>query len=138
MAGLSDTDIKLDNSWQLTQAATGDAPLVSGFDCIMQDIRLEVMTQEGELFYDDSWGWSLLDFIQSEDDELTIIEIVERVREKLEKREVVDSETISTDVKLEADAVKIIVTFSFVGDSDTEYSMNVTVDRVNVEVIEID
>lgn len=137
MAGLSDTDIKLDNTWQLTQAATGDAPLVSGFDCIMQDIRLEAMTQEGELFYDDTWGWSLLDFIQSEDDELTIIEIGERVREKLEKREVVDAETISTDVKLEADAIKIFVTFCFVGDSDT-YSVSVTVDRVNVEVIEID
>lgn len=137
MAGLNDTDIKLDSSWQLTQAATGDAPLVSGFDCIMQDIRLEAMTQEGELFYDAEWGWSLLDFIQSEDDELTIIEIGERVREKLERRDIIDAETIATDVKLENDALKIYVTFCFVGDSQT-YSVNVIVDRVNVEVIEID
>ena len=35
MAELNDTDIKLDASWQLTQAASGDAPLVSGFDCLM-------------------------------------------------------------------------------------------------------
>ncbi|ADY54919.1 baseplate assembly protein, putative [Syntrophobotulus glycolicus DSM 8271] len=137
MAGLNDTDIKLDPSWQLTQAATGDAPLVSGFDCIMQDIRLEAMTQAGELFYDTEWGWSLLDFVQSEDDELTIIEVGERIREKLERREIVDSETISTEVKLEDDALKVFTTFCFIGDSQT-YSVSVTVDRVNVEVIEID
>lgn len=137
MAGLNDTDIRLDSSWQLTQAATGDAPLVSGFDCIMQDIRLEAMTQEGELFYDTEWGWSLLDFVQSEDDELTIIEIKERVRDKLERRDIIDAETITTDVKLKADTLKIYVTFCFVGDSQT-YSVNVIVDRVNVEVIEID
>lgn len=137
MAGLNDTDIKLDSSWQLTQAATGDAPTVSGFDCIMQDIRLEAMTQAGELFYDEEWGWSLLDFVQSEDDELTIIEVKERIREKLEKREIVDSETISTKVELEGDVLKVFTTFCFIGDSQT-YSVSVAVDRVNVEVIEID
>ncbi|SHI88159.1 DUF2634 domain-containing protein [Lutispora thermophila] len=137
MAGLNDTDIKLDSSWQLTQAATGDAPIVSGFDCIMQDIRLEAMTQAGELFYDEEWGWSLLDFVQSEDDELTIIEVKERIREKLERREIVDPETISTKVELEGDVLKVLTTFCFIGDSQT-YSVSVAVDRVNVEVIEID
>ncbi|PYG86744.1 hypothetical protein LY28_02770 [Ruminiclostridium sufflavum DSM 19573] len=138
MAGLSDTDVKLDDSWQLTQAATGDAPIASGFECIMQDIRLEAISQEGELFYDDSWGWSLIDFIQSEDDELTVIEIGERVREKLEKREVIDSDTITTEVKFEADVLKIMVTFYFIEDSSTAYNVSVALDRVNVEVIDID
>jgi len=137
MAGLNDTDIKLDSSWQLTQAATGDAPTVSGFDCIMQDIRLEAMTQAGELFYDEEWGWSLLDFVHSEDDELTIIEVKERIREKLERREIVDPETISTKIELEGDVLKVLTTFCFIGDSQT-YSVSVAVDRVNVEVIEID
>jgi len=137
MAGLNDTDIKLDSSWQLTQAATGDAPTVSGFDCIMQDIRLEAMTQAGELFYDEEWGWSLLDFVQSEDDELTIIEVKERIREKLERREIVDPETISTKVELEGDVLKVLTTFCFIGDSKA-HSVSVAVDRVNVEVIEID
>lgn len=137
MAGLSDTDIKLDSSWQLTQAATGDAPLTSNFECIMQDIRLEAMSQVGELFYDDEWGWSLVDFIQSEDDELTLIELKERIREKLERREVIDVESITTDVELDDDVLKISVTFRFVDDSATNY-INVSVDRVSVEVIEID
>ena len=95
------------------------------------------MTQAGELFYDTEWGWSLLDFVQSEDDELTIIEIEERIREKLERRETVEAETISTNVKFEDDMLKVLVTFQFIGDSQT-YSVDVTIDRVNVEVIIID
>ena len=30
MAGLNDTDIRLNDEWQLTQASTGDAPVCSG------------------------------------------------------------------------------------------------------------
>ena len=51
MAGLNDTDIRLNDEWQLTQASTGDAPVCSGLDCFLQDIRLEAITQPGELFY---------------------------------------------------------------------------------------
>ena len=53
MAGINDTDIRLDDDWQLTQASTGDAPACSGVDCFLQDIRLEAITQPGELFYED-------------------------------------------------------------------------------------
>lgn len=134
MAGLSDSDIKLDDSWQLTQAATGDAPIASGFDCLMQDIRLEAMTQAGEIFYDTDWGWSLLEFLQSEDDELTVLEIGERIREKLGNREIIDPDTISTDINFLDDVITILVTFSFLGDDKT-YRLDISLDRVNVEVV---
>ena len=71
MTGLHDTDIRLDEDGQLTQAADGDAPLCSGMDCFLQSIILEAQTQKGELFYDEDFGWSLYDFLQSEDDEIT-------------------------------------------------------------------
>ncbi len=71
VTGLNDTDIKLTDEWQLTQAADGDAPLCSGLECLYQNIALEAVTQKGDLFYDIDFGWSLYDFIQSEDDELT-------------------------------------------------------------------
>lgn len=45
MTGLYDTDIRLDDEWQLTQAADGDAPLCSGLDCLYQNIVLEAITQ---------------------------------------------------------------------------------------------
>ena len=44
MAGINDTDIRLDDDWQLTQASTGDAPACSGVDCFLQDIRLEAIS----------------------------------------------------------------------------------------------
>lgn len=136
MAGLNDTDIKLDSSWQLTQAATGDAPLASGFDCVMQDIRLEAVSQEKELFYDLEWGWSLVDFVQSEDDDLTIIEIKERIRNKLERRETIDAESITIELNFKEDTFNAYVMFRFV--SGESGSVSVSVDRINVEVTESD
>ena len=95
MTGLHDTDIRLDGAWQLTQAADGGAPLCSNLDCLYQNIILESLTQPGDLFYDEEFGWGLYEFIQSEDTELTRLEITQRVRSKLRKREVILPETIS-------------------------------------------
>lgn len=134
MAGLSDTDIKLDSNWQLTAAANGDAPLASGLDCVFQDIQLEALTQEGELFYDESWGWSLLDFIQSQDDGLTRLEIEQRVRMKLANRTEIDVETIETVTAFKDDRIVIGVAFKFIGESTT-YQLNIELDRVRVEVV---
>lgn len=134
MAGLYDTDIKLDENWQLTPAANGDAPVVSGKDCIFQDIQLEALTQEGELFYDETWGWSLLDFLQSQDDELTRIEIEQRVKAKLGKRPEVDVESIDVNVEFSGDTITARTTFSFIDDSKV-YELTVGLDRVKVEVV---
>ena len=41
MAGLNDTDIRLNDEWQLTQASTGDAPVCSGLDCFLQASLLQ-------------------------------------------------------------------------------------------------
>ena len=79
MTGLNDTDIRLNSEWQLTQATDGDAPLCSGLECLYQNIVLEALTQPGDVFYDAEFGWGLYDFIQSEDTELTRLEITQRV-----------------------------------------------------------
>jgi len=133
MAGLNNTDIRLDDNWMLTQAATGDAPTAAGIDCTMQDIRMEAITQAGELFYDEDWGWSLLDFMQSEDDDLVLTEIEVRIRGKLAKRAEIDQESINTEIQFEQDILTISVTFRFLNDSEIQ-SLNITVDRINVEV----
>ncbi|BFH15170.1 hypothetical protein J6TS7_50100 [Paenibacillus dendritiformis] len=134
MVGLLDTDIRLDRNWQLVAAANGDTLLVSGLDCVFQDIRLEAMTQEGELFYDESWGWSLLDFVQSQDDELTRIEIEQRVKTKLEQRPEIDAETIETFMDFQGDTITVHVSFSF-QNTDRLYQLDIDIDRVKVEVI---
>ncbi|MEF2965676.1 DUF2634 domain-containing protein [Paenibacillus sp. M1] len=133
MAGLNDTDILLNEDWQLAPAANGDALVVFGPDCFFQDIRLEAMTQEGELFYDETWGWSLLDFIQSTDDELTRLEIAQRVQLKLSRREEINSETIAANVQFADDKIGVQVSFKFQGD-DLQYQLDIELDRVKVEV----
>ncbi|WP_195282217.1 DUF2634 domain-containing protein [Harryflintia acetispora] len=135
MAGLHDTDIKLSETWQLTQAANGDAPLCSDLDCFVQDIRLEAITQPGELFYDPGWGWGLLEFLQSEDDDLTRLEITERVKEKLGRREEITPGSIDIQIRLADDLLILDVTFEVQG---TKQSITVGLDRVNVEVITLD
>ncbi|WP_018752681.1 hypothetical protein [Paenibacillus sanguinis] len=134
MAGLNDTDILLDANWQIAQATGGDALLISGMDCFLQDIRLEAMSQEGELFYDESWGWSLLDFLQTQDDELTRAEIAQRVQVKLSRRSEIDPDTIDALARFNEDRISVCVSFRFYG-SDTPYQLDIELDRVQVEVI---
>ncbi|BFH11081.1 hypothetical protein J6TS7_02810 [Paenibacillus dendritiformis] len=137
MAGLNDADIRLDANWQPAAAANGDALLVTDYDCLFQDIRLEALTQEGELFYDESWGWSLLEFIQSQDDELTHLEIQQRVKEKLERRIEIDADTIQVVTAFRGDAITVHASFSFRGD-ERLYELNIDLDRVKVEVMLVD
>ena len=133
MARLTETDIRLDHNWLVTPAANGDALLVSGLECLLQGIRLEALTQEGEVFYDETFGWSLLDFIHAQDDELLRLEIDQRVMTKLARRTVIDPETIRTSVELIGDAIVIRTSFSFT-DSDQTVQLDVELDRVKVEV----
>lgn len=137
MTGLNDTDIKLTDEWQLTRAADGDAPLCSGLECLYQNIALEAVTQKGDLFYDLDFGWSLYDFIQSEDDELTRLEIAQRARLGLQKREVILPETIETSVDHVDDAFRLYCSFQFAEESEPR-QLNVAIGPVNVEVVNDD
>lgn len=134
MTGLHDTDIRLDDNWQLTRAADGDAPLCSGLDCLYQNIILEALTQPGDLFYDPEFGWGLYDFIQSEDGELTRLELTQRAKTKLQKREVILPESIRTSVDFLDDVFHLSCTFRFAGEQEPR-QLNVVVGAVSVEVI---
>lgn len=135
MTGLYDSDIRLDSAWQLTQAADGDAPLCSGLDCLYQNIVLEALTQPGDLFYDPEFGWGLYDFIQSEDSELTRLEISQRVQSKLRRREVILPETIYVKVGYGNDTFQVQCSFQFSGEAASR-TIHAVVDAVSVEVSE--
>lgn len=126
-------DIKLDTDWELTQAANGDAPLVSETDCLVQDIKLEAVTQEGELFYDLAYGWSLLEFMQSEDTPLTHIEIDERIKGKLSKRTEVDKQSIAASINFGNDVLTIKISFRLLNDR-RPYDIDIVLNRIRVEV----
>lgn len=136
MTGLNDTDIRLNSEWQLTQATDGDAPLCSGLECLYQNIVLEALTQPGDVFYDAEFGWGLYDFIQSEDTELTRLEITQRVRLKLQKREVILPESIEISIAFEDDAVVLHCSFRF-AEEDERRELDVIIGAVSVEVVSI-
>jgi len=133
MTGLHDTDIRLSDEWQLTRAADGDAPLCYDLECLYQNIILEALTQPGDLFYDPSFGWGLYDFIQSEDDELTRLEIAQRARVGLQKREVILPESIQIDVDFEDDAFVLRCYFTF-DEEEEGRTLTVIISAVDVEV----
>ena len=136
MTGLHDTDVRLSDEWQLTQAADGDAPLCSDLDCLYQNIILEALTQPGDLFYDLSFGWGLYDFIQSEDDDLTRLEIAQRARVGLQTREVIIPESIQLDVGFEVDAFVLYCSFKF-DEEETARALNAIISAVGVEVVAV-
>ena len=133
MTGLHDTDIRLSDEWQLTQATDGDAPLCYDLECLYQNIILEALTQPGDLFYDPSFGWGLYDFIQSEDDELTRLEIAQRARVGLQRREVILPESIQVDVDFEDDAFVLRCYFEF-DEEEEGRTLTVIISAVDVEV----
>lgn len=137
MTGLHDTDIRLDEEGQLTRATDGDAPLCTELECFYQSIILEAQTQRGELFYDEDFGWSLYDFLQSEDDELTRLEISQRVRTGLQKREAVLSESIQVQVDTMDDAFHVYCSFQTTEVERTQ-ALNIIIDPVSLEVRVID
>lgn len=134
MTGLSDTDIRLSGTWQLTQAADGDAPLCSGLDCLYQNIALEAVTQPGDVFYDLEFGWGMYDFIQSADSDLTRLEITERVKSKLRKREVIIPESIQVTIDFQEEKYLLYCSFTFDEENESR-SLNVIIGAVTVEVI---
>ena len=124
-------DIKLDDNWQLTPAATGDAVTddEAGF---LQTLQIEALTQEGELFYDEDFGWSLLDFIHQQDNELTRIEISGRIRRKLTAHEEIVPDSVEISQEWTDDLLNIYIKFQLI--SGTQQSLTLSLNRVQVEV----
>lgn len=135
MISLNSTDIRLDEKGQPMLVQTGEADLIEGVDCWFQDVKNEAITQEGELFYDTSYGWSMLDFTQMEHDELTELEIQNRIKEKLGKRIEVDERTISVEIKFDGRTYDIYIQFKFMN-AETEYNLELSMDGVEVKVVD--
>ena len=89
------TDIALDENWQPAVRSNGDFATVSDLDCLMQEIRLEALTTQGELFFDPEFGWSLPDFLHLRIDDLTLLEIEQRVYARLAARDKIETSSIA-------------------------------------------
>lgn len=138
VTGANDTDIRLDGDGQPVADKNRDTSLVSDDECWLQDIRCEALTEAGELFYEDeggdgSYGWGLLEFMQGEYDDFTRLEIQQRIRTKLSKRDYIDAGSIQTDVDFDGHLYHIRIAFRKAG-SSSEYKLDIESDGVEVTV----
>lgn len=134
----NDIDIKLDEYGQPAADKNGDTFLVSDDECWLQDIRCEALTEAGELFYEDeggdgSYGWGLLDFMQGEFDDFTRLEIQQRIRTKLSKRDYIDAGSIQISVDFDGHLYHVRISFRKAG-SNSEYKIDLESDGVEVIV----
>ena len=76
----------------------------------------------------------MYDFIQSADYDLTRLEITERVKSKLRKREVIIPESIQVTIDFQEEKYLLYCSFTF-DEEDEPRSLNVIIGAVTVEVI---
>lgn len=131
MNDLETTDLALSDDGQMLVGMDGEPKTINNLDCFFQDIKNEAITQEGEIFYDDTYGWSLMDFIHVEYDELIKLEIEQRIKEKLLKGDVIDEKSIVTRIMNIEQRISIRVSFKFI-QSDMEYNLDLNVDGSEV------
>lgn len=108
-----------------------DTIIATDLMALLQSIKIESLTMEGDLWYDPTYGWGLQDFIQRYIDEMLEAEIYQRIKDKLAKRDEVDKD--STVVSLSQGNDNIIVHIRFKA-LDQEVNMEISLDRVKVEV----
>lgn len=135
---ITETDLMMDDQGQPVISAAGESQMVSGIDCFLQDVRNEAVTTEGECFWDADYGWSMLDFLHQEQDELLQIRISNRVKQKLSRRSEINQQSISVAMTfLNNDVTEVKVAFK-IKNSDVSYEIDLNVDGVETEVVLVD
>lgn len=131
---INEIDIKLDAEGQPVPITSGDVETVEDLESFMQDIRNEAVTQEGELYFDRDYGWSLLDFVQMEYDELFELKVKQRIKEKLARREYINEMSIEIKVAAEEDDI-VSISISFkIKNTDISYELDLSIDGAEVIV----
>lgn len=138
ITGLQDTDIELDSFGQPVPDVLGEASIIYGDSCWFQDLGNEVLTEPGELFYEDekgisSYGWGLFEFLQKEQDEFTELEIRQLIKNKLTKRSYINPDTIKVSIQTDGHDYDINVSFQKQGEGDI-YSMAIAADGKEINI----
>ena len=102
LTGTDDTDIALDQYGQPVVGEDGDVRLVSEEDCWIQDVWMEMLTEEGELLHEDeegrwAYGFGYGTVLNGLDSEEANEEIYARTREKLTKRDYIEPHQTAKD-----------------------------------------
>lgn len=125
-------DIKFDfkNSIEIKK---DDVILLDELEEILQNIKIEIVTNESDLFYNEEFGFSLSDFLHREINDMLLLEIKQRIITKLSKREYIDVESITVEFQIKEE--KIFITVKFLVKENYNAEINILLDRTVVEVI---
>lgn len=136
MDELIGTDIMLDENGNFVPAPDGDLQMVSGLNCLIQDVKNELITYPGDLFYDETYGVGLLDFVHREGLELDRLELTQRITDRLSGNKLIDSGSVRCDILgWDMHSIELAVYFKSAG---SEVKLGVTAgERVDVKVVDI-
>lgn len=133
------TDIKMKENGNVLSSANSDFEVISENGAILQDIVNEAITYEGDLFYDESYGWSLYDFLHKEfglNNVLLETELKHRIQTKLYKREYIDSSSIDVSVSFSQGVCICDVSFRF-QEEEFDRKLKISLDRIKIEVVAV-
>lgn len=130
-------DVKLSQNGNVLADAKAEFESLSENAAIMQDICNEAITYEGDLFYDEEYGWSLYDFMHREfgaDNVMLETELKHRIRTKMYKREYIDSASIQINVSFR-DGICICEIFFRFAEEAFDRKIYVNLSRLTIEVV---
>lgn len=110
-----------------------DVVLLDDLAEILQNIKIEIVTNENDLFYNEEFGFSLIDFLHREINDMLLLEIKQRIITKLSKRDYINVESITVEFQIKEE--KIFITVKFLVKEDYNVEINVLLDRTVVEVV---
>ena len=130
LAGLYDTDIMFDLNYGVIIDSKGDLATVTELECFIQDVRMEAITTEGDVFYDKEYA---------NIDEMLELELEQRIQMKLERRKEVDVESLRIHLtsKQATDIDRIYIKIFFRTINNDPVQIEIALDRLKVEVVNI-
>lgn len=105
-------DLLLDESGDLMLNPSGDLEIVSGRDCLLQDVRHRLETSHGDLFGHDDFGSLLFIYLGQPDTELNRALIKRSVVNALELEKRINPKTVQVEiVKFTAEEIQVEISF---------------------------
>ncbi len=108
-----------------------DVVLNSDVKELLQNIKIESITTEGDVFYDLEFGWSLYEFIHSPIDDMLKLELYQRIKSKLSKYKEINKDTIKIEFVEKSNSLLIKIKFYIL---DIEEDLTIDFSRISIVV----
>lgn len=117
-----DSDLELRNK---------DTKVIDERTELIQNIKIEVITIEGDVWYDLEFGWSIYEFLHRPIDDMLKLELHQRILSKLSRRDEIEKNTIDIKFVELNDGLLIKIKLVIL---DEQTDLTISLDRLNVVV----